>query len=83
MSPAKKSASRETPSAHPSTVFNLRIPVDLDRRLGKAARQMDLGKNDIARNAIRALVEAIEKSDYRVSWPPIMQIGRDSKTIRV
>ncbi len=43
---------------------------DVDNRLGKAAFKLDLTKQDLARHAIRALVEAVEKADYKIVWPP-------------
>ena len=50
-------------------VLSVRLPKELDLRLARAAKTLDLSKNDIARHAIRAAVAAIEAVDYRVQLP--------------
>jgi len=50
-------------------VLSVRMPKELDIRLARAAKNLDLSKNDIARHAIRAAVKAIETMEYRVQTP--------------
>ena len=50
-------------------VLSVRLPRELDTRLARAAKNLDLSKNDIARHAIRAAIAAIEANDYRVQLP--------------
>ena len=50
-------------------VLSVRLPKELDLRLARAAKTLDLSKNDISRHAIRAAVTAIEAVDYRVQLP--------------
>jgi hypothetical protein len=53
------------------TVLSLRVPTDLDVQLKKVAEKMDLSKNDIARHILRAGLDSIESSKFRIEWPPI------------
>ena len=55
-----------------SANVKVRITEDLDHRLSKAAFNLDIAKMDIVRHAIRAVVEEIERCDYRVEWPPVV-----------
>jgi len=50
-------------------VLSVRLPKELDTRLAKAAKKLDLFKNDISRDAVRAAVAAIEAHQYRVQIP--------------
>lgn len=51
------------------TSLSLRVPKDLDNRLKQVARTLDLSKNDVARHAIRAALDAIEARGYQIEWP--------------
>ena len=55
-------------------VLSVRLPKELDERLARAVKRLDLSKNDIARHAIRAAVSAIEAAEYRVQLPLDMAI---------
>ena len=55
-------------------VLSVRLPKELDLRLARAVKNLDLSKNDIARHAIRAAVNAIEGAEYRVQLPLEMSI---------
>jgi predicted transcriptional regulator len=50
-------------------VLSVRLPDDLSDRLNACADKLDLSKNDIARHAIRAAVDEIEKNDFRIALP--------------
>ena len=57
---------------HPSlkdTILSVRISGEMDERLKKAAKALDLSKNDVARGAIRAVLDAMELRRYRIEWP--------------
>lgn len=43
-------------------IVSVRMPKDLDERLKRVAESLDLTKNDVARHAIRAVVQAIESN---------------------
>jgi len=55
-------------------VLSVRLPKELDVRLARAAKNLDLSKNDISRHAIRAAVAAIESYEYRVQLPLDMAV---------
>ncbi len=55
------------------TTLSLRIPKDLDSRLRIVARTLDLSKNDVARHAIRAALDAIESRGFQIEWPLRME----------
>ena len=55
-------------------VLSVRLPKELDLRLAKAAKKLDLSKNDICRHAIRAAVADIESHKYRVQIPLDMAV---------
>ncbi len=57
-----------------SAVLSVRLPRELDDRLGRAAEELDLSKNDIARHAIRAAVNAIEKNGNVIQLPLEMDV---------
>lgn len=50
-------------------ILSVRLPKELNVRLAKAAKTLDLSRNDICRHAIRAAVAAIESSKYCVQLP--------------
>ena len=50
-------------------VLSVRLPKELDDRLARAAKRLDLSKNDIARHAIRAAIASIEGAEFRVQLP--------------
>ena len=50
-------------------VLSVRLKKDLDSRLTRAAKTLNLSKNEIARCAIRSAVDAIESVAYRVQLP--------------
>lgn len=50
-------------------VLSVRLPEELNARLAKATKKLDLSKNDICRHAIRAAVAAIESHKYCVQVP--------------
>ena len=45
------------------------MPKELDVRLAKAAKKLNLSKNDISRHAIRGALVAIESHKYCVQVP--------------
>src|ERR1044071_4325447 len=51
------------------TTLSLRIPTELDHRLRKISKELGLSKNDVARHAIRAALDAIEARGYQIEWP--------------
>ena len=55
-------------------VLSVRLPGELDERLARAANTLDLSKNDIARNAIRAAVASVEGAGYRIQLPMEMSV---------
>jgi len=57
-----------------NAVLSVRLPKELDERLSRAADQLDLSKNDIARHAIRAAILAVEASDYKIELPLRMHV---------
>lgn len=56
-------------------ILSVRLPDDLESRLNKCAEKLDLSKNDIARHAIRAGIEAIEKNGYKIQLPLEMAVA--------
>jgi hypothetical protein len=77
----KTESTEEKPSG--DAVFSVRLPDDLDQRLRKCASEFDLSKNDIARHAIRAALDAIERSGYRIPWPMKMHVEGDASSPEV
>jgi len=61
-------------------VLSVRLPGDLDERLDRCAEKLDLSKNDIARHAIRAAVEAIEANGFRIELPLKMSVAGPVKS---
>jgi predicted DNA-binding protein len=55
-------------------VLSVRLPKELDERLARAAKRLDLSKNDIARHAIRAAVTAVEAVEFQVQLPLVMEV---------
>jgi predicted DNA-binding protein len=51
------------------TVLSVRLPRELDDRLTRASKNLDLSKNDIARHAIRAAIASIEENDHKIQLP--------------
>jgi hypothetical protein len=57
------------------TVLTIRVSTDLDSQLKHVAEKLDLSKNDIARHILRAGLDLIESSKYRVEWPLIFEMA--------
>jgi len=53
----------------PDPILSIRLPRELSVRLDKAAKNLNLSKNDISRHAIRGAVAAIESNKYSVQNP--------------
>lgn len=49
--------------------ISVRLEPEMKRRLGNAARRLDLSENDIARHAIRAVIQAVEKDHFEIKLP--------------
>jgi hypothetical protein len=56
--------------------ITIRLGPELKQRLHNAARKLDLSENDIARHALRAAVDWLERNDYRVG-PPFEIVSRN------
>ena len=52
-----------------ASIHSVRMPHELDSRLARAAKKLELSKNDIARHAIRAAVIALEAVDHQAELP--------------
>jgi len=65
-----------------STV-SVRLPKELDVRLTKVARKLDLFKSAISCDAIRAAVEAIESNEYSVQIPMDISVTPGSRRLDV
>ncbi|MCC7518813.1 MAG: ribbon-helix-helix protein, CopG family [Verrucomicrobiae bacterium] len=59
----------KTSSPSKDAILSVRISAEMDERLKKAAKALDLSKNDVARGALRATLEAMEMRRYRIEWP--------------
>jgi len=73
-------------AAKNESAISIRLPVELEERLRSAAEKLDLSKNDIARHAIRAAVQAIEDDGFRIELPMQMQLKKgplESRPIKV
>ena len=57
-----------------SPVLSVRLSKDVDERLGRAAKKLDLSKNDIARHAIWAAVLSIEQGKFKAQIPLEMSV---------
>lgn len=55
------------------TIFSVRISAEMDERLKKAAKALDLSKNDVARGALRSALDAMEMRRYKIEWPLSME----------
>jgi predicted transcriptional regulator len=54
--------------------ITVRLGPELKQRLHDSARKVDLSENDIARHAVRAAVDAMEKNNYRLELPLKMAV---------
>lgn len=85
--PAKK---QRTPKAYIEEIgttklsdsITIRLP-QLRERLHNAADVMDLSENDLARHAIRALVDCIEANGGRLLWPPKFYVEGDKRRVEI
>jgi hypothetical protein len=60
--------------------ITIRLGPELKQRLQNAARKLDLSENDIARHALRAAVDWLERNDHRVG-PPFEIVSRKAPLV--
>lgn len=54
----------------------IRLTPELRLKLETAAEKLGLSMHDVAKHAIRAAVEEIERNNYRIEWPPHLVLGK-------
>lgn len=78
--------SGKTPAEAPAKVLSESITIRLQQlrpRLNQAANALDLSENDLARHAIRALVDCIEANNGRILWPPKFYVEGDKRHVKL